>query len=157
VEGTHPQSEWHEIARILWHFGSRLINHLAKTNPLLADPSQRRSARDAALALGWCRLLGVSRWSGHVSGGSIFLQLSTFHFSDFCDRFCALDQMVALDLLMICEWPQIQRHFIHVFCHNPIDPTPCFLPTSLGREKLFCLQFGCSACDHMHVLELGLV
>ena len=57
---------------------------------------------------------------------------------------------VALDLLMICEWPQIQGHFTHVFCQNPIDPTPCL-------EKLPCLQFGCSACDHMHVLELGLV
>ena len=33
----------------------------------------------------------------------------------------------------------------HVMIQLPV------LPTSLGREKVLCMQFGCSACDHMHV------
>ena len=37
-----------------------------------------------------------------------------------------------------------------------IDQLPV-LPTLLGREKVLCMQFGCSACDHMHVWNVDWV
>ena len=100
-------------------------------------------------------------WSDELvmwAGVLFFVMRLIFDLQWFSDRFVPLINWFSIrDVLWLASDPGA---FHPLFCGNaggstswqiyPIDPTPRFLPTSLGREKLLCMQFGCSACDYMH-------
>ena len=60
-------------------------------------------------------LLGVKWWSGHVSGGS-FYAIDFWHSVIFPIGLCVWSS--GSRPLMICDWPQVQRYFIHLFCRH---------------------------------------